>query len=85
MLPRLVCIEPLHFTDGTLPVGEVFESLTPTAFEAAGELWTLCPNRSVTSGTRFGHAWSARQWVVIEWKGLRRALPMRAFRAAGGR
>jgi hypothetical protein len=76
----LIAIRPLRFVDGILETGTRVQRLEPTDFERkdkgpksyVGSLEEDVKNDFITT--------EPRAWVVVEWKGQRRRVPLRAFR-----
>lgn len=73
----LECVEALTFSDGRLEPPTIVRVLPPTHAEQQGRPFSgsLAEDEKRDIDQR-----EPRRWVVIDWRDLRRRVPLRAFR-----
>ena len=73
----LRCVEPLAFSDGRLEPPTIVKELKPTLVELGGRPFSGSLDEDERGD--LDHR-EPRRWIVIDWRGQRRRVPLRAFR-----
>lgn len=73
----LECVEPLRFSDGVLEPPEIVKLLRPSQAELGGRPFSGSLDEDERGD--IDHR-EPRRWIVIDWRGRRRRVPLRAFR-----